>query len=198
MRLGCAVAIVACVGVFTAPALADTIIALDFDDLTPLTHVNDQYVAWGIRFTTQLLDTLPNIVISSAALSQSHPNVLASAFQYNDGVISFSFLPGASSVSLNAVSVESGVTVRYLGPSGIPLFEDIRPGAPDFQTPLFFTYSSPLEPITAVVLEARNGEDPDSFAIDDLTFSLIPEPASLFLFSPGLLLAIRRRRRHSR
>ena len=119
--------------------------------------------------------------------------MLASAFQYNDGVVSFSFLPAATAVSFTAVSVEDGVTVTYLDLQGFPLFVDARAGAPTFQTPVPFSYSNGQNPIGAVVIEALDGGMPDSFAIDDVTFNLIPEPASLLLLATGLALLSRRR-----
>ena len=133
MRVRSTVVSLAVILAMGAPARSDTIVNINFDELIPLVPVVDQYTTWGIRFTTQLLDTLPNVVVASSALSQSHPNVLASAFQYNDGVISFSFLPAATAVSFTAVSVEDGVTVTYLDLQGFPLFVDARAGAPTFQ-----------------------------------------------------------------
>jgi hypothetical protein len=182
--------------VFCAPSRSDTI--LDFDDLFAYEDVTDQYEDLGVLFGTDWQDTLPNLIVEHEQMAQSLPNVLASAFDDVDGVISFSFSPPALDVSLTAVSVEDGVTVSYYDEQGGLLYSDVRAGTGDYFTPVYFSYTSDPLFIDRVVIVAMDGSSPDAFGIDDVQFVLMPEPATISLLALAVFISSRWRRRRAR
>lgn len=130
-------------------------------------------------------------MLPNGGLAQSPPNVLASAFDSNDGVISFSFLPPVIQAAFTAVSIEDGLSVNYFDPQGTLLFTDSHPGTGNFFTPVDFSYSNPAG-IGSVVAVVPDESHADPFAIDDVIF-VVPEPATLSV-SAFLLLALAGRR----
>lgn len=190
MKIKTAIAIVVATLSLGSSAVVRASQTINFDNLVPLIPVTDQYTGFGIQFSTHPLDIMPNI--TAGTLSQSAPNTLASAYQYNDGLISFSFLPGAGNVSFTAISVERGVTATYFNLRGQPIFVDARPPAQDNSTPVYFNYSNLGSPIGMVLLNAGTTGSPDAFGIDDVSFNLAPEPTALSLLLLGLAVFFRR------
>lgn len=168
---------------------------INFDNLAPGTAVTNQYAAQGVLFGVDpALDTLVNIIIANSGLQTSPPNVLAAAGMYTDGYISFAFPLGALDVAFKANSVEEGATASYYDSGGFLLFSQTLTG-PNSTTPVSFAYVVPQggTPVAKVVIRAFEEVFADPFAIDDLVFTLVPEPAAISLLALGLLMLARRR-----
>ncbi|MBN2561118.1 MAG: PEP-CTERM sorting domain-containing protein [Phycisphaerae bacterium] len=179
------VAVLLAIWVAPAPSHAETIV--DFDGLFALDEVTTQYQGLGVTFGADpALDTLCNLIVASPIMASSAPNLLGSAFDNTDGVISFLFSPPAIEVAFTAVSVEDGMSVQYYDSGGLLISTDSRSPADDYITQVSVTFSS-SEIGSVVILAADEEGQPDSFAIDDLTFTLMPEPASIALLAFGVL-----------
>lgn len=177
-------------------AAAHSATTINFDGLAPGTGVTNQYAAQGVLFGADpVVDALINIIIANSGLQTSPPNVLAAAGPYTDGFISFSFPAGATDVAFAANSVEEGATASCYDSGNSLLFSQTLTG-PNSTTPVFFSYVIPQggTPIAKVVISAFEEVFADPFAIDDVTFTLVPEPTAVSLLAIGLLAVSRRRR----
>ena len=193
-------AIILAVGLMaiTSPVSGSTII--DFDSLVDSCSVENQYGALGITFGTSARDTIENTILSCDPLAQSAPNILSAGGYQTDGVISFSFSAPVAGLSFTAVSVEDGFTIELYRTNGSLLSTVLREGTGDPTIPSHFAFGSGTEKsgsqlISRVVIWAEEEFflNPDSFGIDDLAFTSIPEPACLGLLMVGALVLRRRR-----
>lgn len=182
----------------TSPVSGSTII--DFDSLIDSCSVEHQYSALGITFGTSPRDTIENTILSCDPLAQSAPNILSAGGFQTDGVISFSFSAPIASLSFTAVSVEDGFTIELYRTNGSLLSSIFREGTGDPTIPSLFAFGSgagksDTQRISHVVIWAEEEffSNPDSFGIDDLAFTSIPEPACLGLLAVGALVLRRRR-----
>lgn len=195
MAKGKILILTALVGVSAASAVrASTII--DFDDLINGEIVSTQYAPLGIVFRPNpTLDPFVDVIYTNASLALSDPNVLAASGANTDGVISWEFTLGASHVNFRALQVDQRAMVDYYDTDGYWLYGELRTVAssPSVNDP--FAYTAPANrPIGFVMIKAMEDFFEDPFAIDNVEFEPIPEPASLSLLLVGIVCLMRRRR----
>ena len=174
-------------------ARADAATTINFDEVwnTTGTVVNNQYAGYGITFKTDARDILVNVIVGGNIFPGcSAPNVLAAAGANTDGYISFAFSPPAVDVSFDAFSVEDATTIEYFNAGGVLL--ETQTGSTATES---FSYVAPMgESIGEVVIHASEGAFADPFAIDNVEFTLTPEPTTLSLLALVGLALVRRRR----
>lgn len=192
MRTSRALAALAFAGI-GGVASADTVV-IDFESLTPPVSVTEQYAGQGVHFSsTGAFDSNGNFHNSVEVFDFPFPGYGTKAAGMWGNIVTISFDMDVSEFSVLLADTEVGTflgSVRALDSDGNQIGTDSS-NTGGYNTPSFFqkTLSVNVGGIRSVQLVT----DADGAVIDNVTFTMVPAPATACLGLLGLGAARRRR-----
>ena len=176
---------------------------IDFETLpggtavTGGTDITDQYASWGVTFSSNPSSYATQVTnIIDTMLTSSGINFLAPGgpAPYHGGTLILEF--SVAVVEVGAYFIDDNMPVDVLAyDAGMNIIDTLSSdGNPTGFEAWTITYPNG---IARVLMVGKNldGDLLDGWGIDDLSYTFIPEPATLLLLALGLPVVMKRKRR---